>query len=250
MRGALELARRTDWSVYHVTDTALSGGADRVPAVVADAVRGGAGAIQVRDKHASDTRIAHLVRACRTAIANAVGTEAAAHVRLFVNDRVDVAVGEGCHLHIGQDDADPAEARRLLGDDLLLGLSVSTPSHAAAAASAGLADVLGIGPVRATDTKPDAAAPLGVAGVIACMRALESPGGARPAAVAIGGIDTELARALGPTGIDGVCAVSAIAAAPSAADAARTLGEALSSGRDNRRDDHLPESSAPTATTR
>lgn len=249
MRGALELARRTDWTVYHVTDTALSGGPDRVPAIAAAAVRGGAGAIQVRDKHASGIEIARLVRACRAAIADAVGTEAAGRVRLFVNDRVDVAVGEGCHLHIGQDDADPAAARRALGDDLLLGLSVSTPAQAAAAVTAGLADVLGIGPVRATDTKPDAAAPLGVAGVAACVRALEAAA-ARPAAVAIGGIDVELAHALGPTGIDGICVVSAIAAAPSSADAARTLGEALRSGRDNRPDDHLPEPSDPTAPTR
>lgn len=241
MRASTALARRTDWTVYHVTDAALSGGRDRVPAVVAEAVLGGARVIQVRDKDADDAVVADLVRECRSAIGLALGAEAA-EVALFVDDRLEVAVELGCHLHVGQSDTPAAAARRALGPSLMLGLSVSDVEEARRGLAAGDADVFGIGPVLATSTKTDAAAPLGVDGVEQVLRALgrdpaaDPTGDAapRPPAVAIGGIDLALARALGGIGIDGICAVSAIAAAPSPRDAARSLGAAVRAGRENR----------------
>lgn len=242
MRPSQELAGRLDWTVYPVTDSALSGGIDRVPGIVAGAVSGGARVIQVREKHASDADVAALVRACREAIASALGRDAAREVAVFVDDRLEVAVELGCHLHVGQSDTPVAHARRELGDALLLGLTVSDPDQTREACEGGHADVLGLSPIAATATKTDTAPPLGLDGARRCLTVLREASSGRdarrhasaPRAVAIGGIDLALAERLGEIGIDGVCAVSAIARAASPEDATRSLGTAVRRGRENR----------------
>ena len=207
-----------DPALYLVTDTALSR-----PRTVADVVRaavaGGVTAVQVRDKVASRRELYELTLAVRDALADAPG------VALFVNDAVDVALLAGVDgVHIGQDDLPPAEVRALLGPDRLLGLSAGTPAEMAAtlALPPGTVDVVGIGPVWATPTKPDAGTGLGPEGV-AALAAQARAAGLR--SVAIGGIDA--ARAASVTGVDGVCVVSAICAAPDPEAAARQLRTSL-----------------------
>lgn len=234
---ARELAAAGDLSLYLVTDSALAGGADRVPAVVAAAVRGGVRAVQVREKDAPDAEVAELVRAVAAAIRAEVGAERARRIPLVVNDRPAVAAELGCHLHLGQGDMPAAQARELIGDELMIGLSASDPQQVRAAIAEGQADLLGIGPIRGTATKPDAAAPLGLGGLAACLAPLAawtSP----PPAVAIGGIDAEMAGRLGAlrardAHLAGICAVSAIMAAPDPEAASRQLGAALERGREN-----------------
>ena len=100
-----------DPALYFITDTALCGGPERVPHVVYEAVAGGAGIVQVRDKHADDAAFLALARACRDAVRraeDALGRTAA----LVVNDRVGVAERLGLHVHVGQSDASLAVARR------------------------------------------------------------------------------------------------------------------------------------------
>ncbi len=207
-----------DPTLYLVTDTLLCR-----PRTVADVVRaavaGGVTAVQVRDKTAARRELYALTLAVREALAATPG------VALFVNDAVDVALLAGADgVHIGQDDLPPAEVRALLGPDRLLGLSAGTAAEMAAtlALPAGTVDVVGIGPVWSTPTKPDAGtglSPEGVAVLAAQARA------AGMATVAIGGIDA--ARVASVTGVDGVCVVSAICAEPDPEAAARALRSAL-----------------------
>ena len=208
-----------DPALYLVTDTALSR-PRTVPDVVRAAVAGGVTAVQVRDKQASRRELYALTLAVREVLPPGVA--------LFVNDAVDVALLAGADgVHVGQDDLPPAEVRALIGPDRLLGLSAGSPEELAVALAlpAGTVDVVGIGPVWSTPTKPDAGTGLGPAGV-AALAADARAAGLR--SVAIGGID--VARAPEVTGVDGICVVSAICAAPDPEAAARELRAALGAG--------------------
>ncbi|MGR7024667.1 thiamine phosphate synthase [Geodermatophilus sp. URMC 62] len=201
-----------DPTLYLVTDTALS--APRtVPDVVRAAVAGGVTAVQVRDKTASRRELYELTLAVQAVLDPGVA--------LFVNDAVDVALLAGADgVHVGQDDLPPAEVRALIGPDRLLGLSAGSDDELAVALALprGTVDVVGIGPVWTTPTKPDAGTGLGPEGV-AALAAAARDGGLR--SVAIGGISAE--RASQVTGVDGICVVSAVCAAADPAAAARAL---------------------------
>lgn len=207
----------TDWSLYLVTDPALGGGPDRVPGIVDAALRGGVSVVQLRDKSAGarefTTRAAEL--------AHVIDGRAP----LFVNDRVDTAVELGLHLHIGQHDIPYRTARDLLPAHCMIGVSVEIPEHLDAIArdiSAGVRppDVLGIGPVEQTTTKPDAAAPLGIHGVASLTRLSHRLG---IPCVAIGNVTTTNAADLVRTGVDGLCTVSAVMSAADPRAAAHHL---------------------------
>ncbi len=209
-----------DWRLYYVTDPDLSGGRDHVAHTVEQAVLGGATVIQFRDKNADDDTFRKGVLACREAIESAVA-KGAAGAELFVNDRLGIAVELGTHLHIGQSDGDPAVVRETLGPDRLLGVSVSSRAELDAIAATGCADVVGLSPVWSTSTKTDTAPALGLEGVRELLAA-------RPAdlpAVAIGGINATNAAEVIATGVDGICVVSAIAAATRPREAAARLKE-------------------------
>ncbi|RBY80919.1 thiamine phosphate synthase [Geodermatophilus sp. TF02-6] len=214
------MSRPDDWTLYLVTDTELSR-----PRPVADVVRaavaGGVTAVQVRDKTASRRELLALTRSVRAALAERPD------VAVVVNDAVDVALIAGADgVHVGQDDLPPAEVRALLGPDRLLGFSVSSVAEMDVALSlpAGTVDLVGIGPVWTTPTKPDAGTALGPAGV----RVLAEVARARGlTTVAIGGIDASRAAEVAATGVDGVCVVSAICAASDPEQAARDLRAAI-----------------------
>jgi thiamine-phosphate pyrophosphorylase len=207
--------RGFDPTLYLVTDTAQCGSRG-VPAVVRAAVAGGVSAVQVRAKDGTDRDRLALVVAVREALR---GTG----IALFVNDAVDIGLIAGVDgVHLGQSDLPAADVRRI-APDLLLGLSVSTPAEAAAVDPA-VVDYLGVGPVRATATKPDAAAPLGPEGLRAVVAAAPVP------CVAIGGIHPDNLDALRGTGIAGFCVVSEICAAPDPEAAARSLRAQWRSG--------------------
>ncbi len=209
-----------DWRLYYVTDPDLSGGRDHVAHTVEQAVLGGATVIQFRDKNADDDTFRTGVLACRKAIESAMA-KGAAGAELFVNDRLGIAVELGTHLHIGQSDGDPAVVREALGPDRLLGVSVSSRGELDAIAAIGCADVIGLSPVWNTSTKTNTAPALGLDGVRELLAA-------RPAglpAVAIGGINATNAAEVIATGVDGICVVSAIAAATRPREAASHLKE-------------------------
>jgi thiamine-phosphate pyrophosphorylase len=135
-------------------------------------------------------------------------------VVFIVNDEADLAVGVGASgAHVGQD-RDAAEARRTLGHDGILGVSVDDAAQAIRAAAAG-ADYLGV-TVWATPTKPEAE-PRGLEGVASVAAATPLP------VVGIGGIDASNASEVLEAGAAGVAVVSAVAAADDPIEATRSL---------------------------
>lgn len=196
-----------DLSLYLVTDPALC--AQRgLEATVMAAVRGGVSVVQLRDKHASDEEM----------IAQAIRLKALLdeyEVPLIINDRIEVALASGADgLHIGQSDGDPVEARRRLGEDALIGLSVQTLEQLKVVDVERI-DYLGLGPVHATPTKPDHAAPLGIEGLTQLVRSSPLP------TVAIGGISLANAGEVMTSGTDGLAVVSALCSAEDPAAAAQ-----------------------------
>lgn len=218
------MRRRLDPTLYLVTDTDLSRPRS-VPDVVREAVAGGVTAVQVRDKHGSRRALYELTLAVREALR---GTP---DVALVVNDAVDVAVlADADGVHVGQDDLPPTEVRRLIGPDRLLGLSVGTTEEldAALALPGGMIDLVGLSPVYATPTKPDAGAGLGLDGTRVLAGKARANG--LPSA-AIGGIHAANAASVAATGVDGICVVSEICTAPDPAEAARRLRASIEQGR-------------------
>jgi thiamine-phosphate pyrophosphorylase len=127
-------------------------------------------------------------------------------------------------VHVGQSDATPASARSRLGPGAIVGLSI-TAAEQLAGVPADLVDYLGVGPVFATATKPDAAPAMGLAG-LAGIRSLT-----RLPIVAIGGLDRTNAASVMAAGADGIAVVSAVCAAESPRAAARELSGLVRASR-------------------
>jgi thiamine-phosphate diphosphorylase len=209
-----------DFSVYLVTDTAQCGGPAGVVDTVRAAAAGGVTAVQVRDPAATTRELAALAGAVRDVLRGS-------GIPVIVNDRVDVALAVGADgVHVGQQDLDPVSARRLLGPGMHLGLSVSDPSqHAAAMAlPPGTVDLLGVGPIRDTPSKTDAAPALGFDGLAALCAAGTLP------CVAIGGLRTADAARVKAGGAVGMAVISAICGQPDPAAAAAELLAAWRTG--------------------
>lgn len=202
--------------LYVVSDPELVGRRS-VEEVCRLALAAGVGVFQLRDKRASTRAL--IEQAGRlTAIAEEHGAS------LVVNDRVDVALAAGAHgVHLGQDDMPLADARRLLGPDLIIGVSVRTPAEAREAELGG-ATYVAANLVFATATKTDIDVPLGLSGVRALRAACRLP------LVAIGGIDADNGAEVIAAGADGLAVVSAVVAAPEPAEACRALLAAVDAG--------------------
>ena len=198
-----------DYSLYLVADTDFAGGRD-LPALVDAAVRGGVTVVQLRAKSLGGRDFAGLALEISRRLA---GTG----VPLLINDRVDIALACGAAgIHLGQDDMPVPAARRILGPNAAIGVSVNTPEEAALAEREG-ADYVGAGPAFATSTKETPLAVLGPAGIGRIKRAVGIP------VVAIGGISAGNAASLAAAGADGIAVVSAILGAPDPARAAEEL---------------------------
>lgn len=200
-----------DYSLYLVTDRALAQAMGRTTCeVVREAVDGGVTMVQLREKECTTREFIAEARLLKSLL---LGTG----VPLIINDRLDVALAVGAEgLHLGQQDMTIADARRLAGPEMLIGISAECLDDALQAAAEG-ADYIGISPVFATTTKKDAASPLGLAGVRQIRKAVYLP------LVGIGGITVDNAAEVLQAGADGVAVVSAIVAAPSPRFAAAAL---------------------------
>ena len=221
------MSRAADLRLYLVTCRALGRGRPLVD-LVRQAVEGGVTVVQLREKEASTRRFVALAEELQ-------GLLVPLGVPLVINDRIDVALAVGAAgVHVGQDDMEVATARRILGGDRLLGVSVSTVEEARHAEADG-ADYLGVSPVYATPTKTDAPSPVGLRG-LAAMR-----GATRLPLVAIGGLCADNLSPVLEAGADGIAVVSAIMAADDPGAAARELraridrGGSLGSGSGSRK---------------
>ncbi len=203
--------------LYVVTDGGLTRGRPLVE-IVAAAIRGGTDAIQLREKEGPAREQLALGRRLR-----ALTREAG--VLFIVNDRADLAVAlDADGVHVGQDDLPPDVARRIVGPERIIGVSAGTLDEALAARDAG-ADYLGVGPIYATATKPDAGAATGPELIAAIRRRVDLP------IVGIGGIGRDNAAVVLAAGADGVAVVSAVVAADDPEAAARELKERMVAAR-------------------
>lgn len=217
-----------DLSLYLVTDRPLSGGRD-MAWIVREAAAGGVTMVQLREKECSTAEFIQLARELKAALAP-LG------IPLIINDRVDVALAvDADGVHIGQSDMPYATARKLLGRDKIIGLSVETMDEVIAANALDV-DYIGISPVYATPTKTDTLTPFGLDGVDEVMRC------SRHRCVAIGGMNRDTVGEVIAHGVEGVAVVSAIVAAPSPREAATELAEIISTKRpDVVRENHNSE---------
>lgn len=141
-------------------------------------------------------------------------------VALIVNDDITLALALGAAgVHLGQEDADADLARRVLGEDKLIGISVSTPAELART-NLRPCDYLGTGPVFATGTKADAKAVIGTQGLAEIVDLSFLP------VVAIGGINPENVPACFNSGASGAAVISAVTRAAEPKAAARRFAEA------------------------
>lgn len=180
-------------------------------------IEGGARVLQVRIKprgSATPADAKDIVRIARMArrVCDEVGAA------LVVNDRVDIAIAVRANaVHLGQTDLPIADARRIAGDRLAIGLSTHDLAQVRAAVAAG-ADYLGFGPVFATTTKqnPDA-----VQGIDALRAACDIAG--RVPVVAIGGVTPDQASVLYAAGAAAICAIGAVNDAPDVGQVVRSM---------------------------
>lgn len=186
--------------VYPLTDVALSGlsHAEQVQLLST----GGATLVQLREK-LMPAREFYEQAGAAVEVARQRG------VTLIINDRVDVALAVKAHgVHLGQDDMPPGAARKLLGDEAIIGYSTHNIEQATTALTLPI-DYLAIGPIFATSTKRDTSPVLGLEGLRAVRKAI----GAIPL-VAIGGISAANAREVVEAGADSVALISALLSDP------------------------------------
>ena len=180
--------------IYPITDRAISGLShiDQVRLLI----DGGAKLIQLRDKSAPAGEF-------YDAAVETIAYARERGVKVIVNDRVDIALVSGADgVHLGQDDLDPTDARKLLGDDAIIGFSTHSLEQARAASGFPV-DYIAIGPIFATSTKTNPDPVVGIEG----LRTVRSSIGDLPL-VAIGGITRENAAPLFEAGADSVAVIS------------------------------------------
>ncbi len=208
-----------DLSLYLVTDRGLSLGRSTVD-IVRAAVAGGVTCVQLREKECSTRQFVAEARAVREVL---VGTG----IPLIINDRIDVALAVGADgVHLGQTDMLIADARRLVGTDMLIGISAECVDDAVRAQAEG-ADYVGISPVFSTPTKTDAAPALGLDGIARIRAATSLP------LVGIGGVKPGNAAEIIRAGCDGVAVVSAIVSTPDPRKAATELKKIIHAAKEH-----------------
>jgi thiamine-phosphate pyrophosphorylase len=211
------MSRALALDLYLITDRGLCA-ARGIERVVGEAVAGGVTMVQLRDDLTPAAELVPLARRLAELLAPS-------GVPLIVNNALEVAAAAGAAgVHVGQADASPAEARARLGPDAIVGLSITAPAQVAAV-PVDQVDYLGVGPIYATATKPDAAPPIGLAGLAEVRSRTRLP------IVAIGGIDAGNAAAVIAAGAGGIAVVSALCAAVEPRAAARVLALAVARAR-------------------
>jgi thiamine-phosphate pyrophosphorylase len=205
-----------DLSLYLVLDPVQCGGHAASLDVARAALEGGATVVQLRAPEWHKRAWLALAR-------DLLPITRAHGVPLVINDHLDIALAAGADgVHVGQRDLPADVARRLLGPDALIGLSVSDAREVAVANALGdTIDYLGAGPVFATPTKTDASAPCGIDGLAALCSQARYP------TVAIGGIQLHNAPDVMRARPAGLAVVSAICKAANPRDAAAHLRAAI-----------------------
>jgi thiamine-phosphate pyrophosphorylase len=204
------MKRSFDPTLYLILDLALLG--PQPPhRLVASAIAGGVTLVQLRGKGVTARELCTVGETLKAQLA-------LHHVPLIVNDDVAVAAAVGADgVHLGQDDLPVSAARRMLGEDAVIGLSVGTPDEAVGVDPA-LLDYISIGPIASTRTKGDAGPAIGITG----FQAVRCLFPTLPA-VAIGGVSEANAADIVRAGAAGVAVASILCCAVEPTQAARRL---------------------------
>ena len=190
---------KPDYSLYLVTDRMLMS-TKTLGEAVEQAIAGGCTLVQLREKEISSLDFYVLASEMKK-ITDIYG------IPLIINDRIDIAMAVGAAgVHTGQKDIPADIVRKVMGKDMLLGVSAASVAEAVNAAKAG-ADYLGVGAMFPTGTKPDAGF-VSMEELGKIRRAVDIP------IVVIGGINKENATLFQPMGIDGLAVASAVIAQP------------------------------------
>ena len=198
-KGAVKLRVNADaMTLYAVTDRTWVEDTTLMDQVK-EALEGGITFLQLREKHLSKEEFIKEAREMKE-------LSKEYKVPFVINDNIEVALAvDADGVHIGQDDMSVEEARKLLGEDKIIGVSAHNVEEAIKAQKGG-ADYLGVGAVCATSTKKDANV-VSKEEIKKICHTVEIP------VVAIGGIKKENIKTLEGTDVDGVAVVSAIFAA-------------------------------------
>lgn len=201
--------------LYLVTDRRYLEGRNLID-VVMQSIEGGVTMVQLREKDITAREFIELAHALKTKL-SLYNKNHSLHIPLIINDRIDIALAvDADGVHIGQSDMPYEEARRLLGYDKIVGLSVENLSDVIEANAVDV-DYIGISPVFATPTKTDTALPFGLDGLRSAVNTSIHP------TVAIGGINMSNAHEVMQTGADGIAVVSAILASTNPTEATKQL---------------------------
>ena len=186
-----------DYTLYLVTDHQLMS-CDSLTEAVEQAILGGCTMIQLREKELSSLEFYNQAVAVKQVTDKY-------HIPLIINDRIDIAMAvQATGVHIGQHDLPAAAVRKVIGENMLLGVSASSIAEAIQAQQDG-ADYLGVGAMFPTGTKTDADS-VSMEELQKIRTAVSLP------IVVIGGINKGNAGRFKPMGIDGLAVVSAIIA--------------------------------------
>ena len=197
--------------LYLVTDPDLCAG-HGVVETVRDAVRGGVTIVQLRDKRAKTSSLVEIGKALRDVLAST-------GVPLIINDDVEAAIAIGADgIHVGQSDIKAEDVRKMVGPNMMIGLSCESVDDARAV-DPEVVDYIGVSPVFATPTKTNHSGAVGLQGLQDIAAVTRIP------KVPIGGIKIEHLSSLYEYGADGVAVVSAICGQPDVEGAARLLSD-------------------------
>jgi thiamine-phosphate pyrophosphorylase len=187
--------------IYPITDVSVSGGMSHAEQFKKLAA-GGAAMIQLREKKASP-------REFYEAAGEVLTLAGKSGVKVIINDRADIAFAlKADGVHLGQDDLPPAAARRLLGDNAIIGFSTHSAAQAIEAVKLPV-DYIAVGPIFATATKQNPDPAIGIEGL---KRVRETIGNFP--LVAIGGITLENVGQVFAAGADSAAVIGDILSAP------------------------------------
>lgn len=178
------------------------------------AIGGGADTIQFRQKSGGLRHQLHdaheVARVCTSA-----------GVPLIINDRIDMMLATGAAgVHLGQRDFPVAEARRILGPEVIIGATATTAEQAARVEEEG-ASYVGFGPVYPTNSKQSPASVKGLAGLTSCCKAVSIP------VIAIAGMTPDRVEDVLRAGAHGIAVLSAVVTSDDPAQATRAFRTAL-----------------------
>ncbi len=202
--------KNVDYTLYFVTDRDIMS-SEKIEDAVISAIEGGVTVIQLREKNISSREFFETAVKIREICKNH-------DIPLIINDRADIAKAADCDgVHIGRDDLPIWAARKIMGDDKIIGVSAQNLERALNAQKDG-ADYIGVGALFQTSTKTNTVS-------VTSEELMEIKKSVDIPVVGIGGINRGNIDALRGTGIDGVAVVSAIIAERDIKEAAKAMRE-------------------------